>query len=125
MKKKILLIYTGGTIGMIKDKVKNTLVPFNFDKLLETIPELKSEQINLSNLSTKNPIDSSNMTPNNWIEITNLISDNYAIYDSFVVLHGTDTMSYTASALSFMLENLVFCVEKLERSKKKEFCLVF
>ena len=61
MKKKILLIYTGGTIGMIKDKVKNTLVPFNFDKLLEEIPELKNEQMNLDNISTKKPIDSSNM----------------------------------------------------------------
>jgi L-asparaginase len=106
MKKKILLIYTGGTIGMVKDKVKNTLVPFNFDKLLEAIPELKSEQINSYNISTKNPIDSSNMSLNNWVEITNLIKDNYAAYDSFVILHGTDTMAYTASALSFMLENL-------------------
>ncbi|MEC9209810.1 MAG: type I asparaginase [Bacteroidota bacterium] len=106
MKKKILLIYTGGTIGMIKDKVKNTLVPFNFDKLLEEIPELKNEQMNLDNISTKKPIDSSNMSPNNWIEITNLIKNNYTAYDSFVVLHGTDTMAYTASALSFMLENL-------------------
>jgi L-asparaginase len=106
MKKKILLIYTGGTIGMIKDEVKNTLVPFNFDKLLEAIPQLKNEQLNLDNISTKNPIDSSNMSPDNWIEITNLIKDNYTNYDSFVVLHGTDTMAYTASALSFMLENL-------------------
>ena len=104
--KKILLIYTGGTIGMIKDKVKNRLIPFNFDKVIEAIPELKSNQINLSNISTKKPIDSSNISPNNWIEIANLINNNYAAYDSFVVLHGTDTMSYTASALSFMLENL-------------------
>jgi L-asparaginase len=106
MKKKILMIYSGGTIGMIKDPVKNTLVPFNFDKLLEAIPELRSEQINLSTISTKKPIDSSNMSPSNWVEIAKLISDNYATYDSFVVLHGTDTMAYTASALSFMLENL-------------------
>ncbi len=104
--KKILLIYTGGTIGMIKDKVKNSLIPFNFDKVLEAIPELKSNQIDLSNISTKNPIDSSNIAPDNWIEIASLINDNYTAYDSFVVLHGTDTMSYTASALSFMLENL-------------------
>ena len=104
--KKILLIYTGGTIGMIKDKVKNSLVPFNFNKLLESIPELKSNQINLSNISTKKPIDSSNMSTENWVEIATLIKKNYTIYDGFVVLHGTDTMSYTASALSFMLENL-------------------
>ena len=106
MKKKVLLIYTGGTIGMIKDNVKNTLVPFNFDKLLEASPELKSENISLSNICTKNPIDSSNMTPDHWIEIVSLLNDNYNAYDSFVVLHGTDTMAYTASALSFMLENL-------------------
>jgi L-asparaginase len=106
MKKKILLIYTGGTIGMVKDKIKNTLVPFNFDRLLEAIPELKSEQIDLCSISTKKPIDSSNMNTNNWVEITNLIKENYAGYNSFVILHGTDTMAYTASALSFMLENL-------------------
>ena len=106
MKKKILLIYTGGTIGMQKDKVKKTLVPFNFKKLLDAIPELKNDQINLYNISTKKPIDSSNMNTSNWIEITNLIKDNYATYDSFVILHGTDTMAYTASALSFMLENV-------------------
>lgn len=106
MKKKILLIYTGGTIGMVKDKVKNTLVPFNFDKLLEAIPELKNEQIDLSSISTKKPIDSSNMNPHNWVEIVSLIENNYTEYNSFVILHGTDTMAYTASALSFMLENL-------------------
>ena len=104
--KKILLIYSGGTIGMIKDKVKNILIPFNFNKILEASPELNGENISLSNICTKNPIDSSNMTPNNWIEITNLINDNYYAYNGFVVLHGTDTMAYTASALSFMLENL-------------------
>ena len=106
MKRKILLIYTGGTIGMQKDKVKNTLVPFNFSNLLDVIPELKSNHINLYNISTKNPIDSSNMNTSNWIEIATLIKDNYTTYDSFVILHGTDTMAYTASALSFMLENL-------------------
>lgn len=106
MKKSILLIYTGGTIGMIKDKVKNTLVPFNFNKLLESIPELKTEQVNLEHISTKTPIDSSNMDTANWTEITTLIKDTYTDYDGFVVLHGTDTMAYTASALSFMLENL-------------------
>ena len=106
MNKKILLIYTGGTIGMVRDKVKNTLVPFNFDELLKAIPELKSDAIDLENISIKNPIDSSNMNLTNWVEITNLIKDNYTNYDSFVVLHGTDTMAYTASALSFMLENL-------------------
>ena len=106
MNKKILLIYTGGTIGMVKDKKKNTLIPFNFDELLKAIPELKSDELDLDNISTKNPIDSSNMNPDNWVEIANMIEDKYNFYDGIVVLHGTDTMAYTASALSFMLENL-------------------
>ncbi|MDG1426532.1 MAG: type I asparaginase [Flavobacteriales bacterium] len=106
MKKKILLIYTGGTIGMVKDKKKNTLIPFNFDELLKAVPEINSEEINLDNISTKNPIDSSNMNSDNWIEIVSLIENNYDSYDGFVVLHGTDTMAYTASAFSFMLEDL-------------------
>jgi L-asparaginase len=106
MKKNILLIYTGGTIGMIRHKIKKTLVPFNFDTLLEIIPEIKNEQINLDNIGIKKPIDSSDMNTNTWKEISNLIKNNYASYDSFVILHGTDTMAYTASALSFMLSNL-------------------
>ena len=106
MKKRVLLIYTGGTIGMVRDKFKNTLIPFNFNKILEAIPELKSDQINTFNICTKKPIDSSNMHPENWIEIAALIEKNYNNYDSFIILHGTDTMAYTASALSFMLENL-------------------
>ena len=106
MKKNILLIYTGGTIGMVKHKIKKTLIPFNFDKLLDKIPEIKNEQVNLDNISTVNPIDSSDMNPEKWIEISKLIKNNYSSYDGFVVLHGTDTMAYTASALSFMLINL-------------------
>ena len=106
MKTKILLIYTGGTIGMVNDKKKNTLIPFNFDELLKEIPELNSEDIDLDNISTKKPIDSSDMNTENWIEITSIIENNYIHYSGFVILHGTDTMAYTASALSFMLENL-------------------
>ena len=106
MKQKILLIYTGGTIGMVKDKIKNTLAPFNFDGLLKAIPELKSEELDLDNISIKTPIDSSNMLPNIWTEIAEIIKNNYTNYDGFVILHGTDTMAYTASAFSFMLENL-------------------
>ena len=106
MKKKVLLIYTGGTIGMVKDKVQKTLIPFNFDTLLEAIPELHNEQVILDNISTKKPIDSSNTNTSNWIEITDIIKSHYNTYNSFVILHGTDTMAYTASALSFMLENL-------------------
>ena len=106
MKQKILLVYTGGTIGMVKDKVKNTLVPFNFNGLLKAIPELKSDEVDLENISIKNPVDSSNMHPNIWVEIAKIIETNYAYYDGFVILHGTDTMAYTASVFSFMLENL-------------------
>lgn len=104
--KRILLIYTGGTIGMVKDKLKKTLVTFNFDELLKAIPELKSEDVDLDTISIANPIDSSNMNTNVWAEIAILIEKNYKNYDGFVILHGTDTMAYTASALSFMLEGL-------------------
>jgi len=104
--KRILLIYTGGTIGMVKDKEKNTLIPFDFDELLKAIPELKSEDVDLDNISIAKPIDSSNMNPTVWAEIAILIEKNYKNYDGFVILHGSDTMAYTASALSFMLEGL-------------------
>ena len=104
--KRTLLIYTGGTIGMVKDKLKKTLVPFNFDELLKAIPELKSEDVDLDNISINKPIDSSNMNPIVWTEIAILIKENYKKYDGFVILHGSDTMAYTASALSFMLEGL-------------------
>ena len=106
MKKKILLIYTGGSIGMIKDKTKKTLVPYNFDRLLKSIPQLKNGEIEIVNISIKKPIDSSNMHPKFWVEIATIIENNYNHYDGFVILHGTDTMAYTASAFSFMLENL-------------------
>ena len=75
--KRILLIYTGGTIGMVKDKLKKTLVPFNFDELLKAIPELKSEDVDLDTISIANPIDSSNMNPTVWAEIAILIEENY------------------------------------------------
>ena len=104
--KRILLIYTGGTIGMVKDKLKKTLVPFDFDELLKAIPDLKSEDVVLDNISIANPIDSSNMNTTVWTEIAILIKRNYKNYDGFIILHGTDTMAYTASALSFMLEGL-------------------
>ena len=105
-KPNILLIYTGGTIGMIKDSETGTLHNFNFDKLLEYIPELNLLDCNISTHSFKNPIDSSNMNPSHWVKIANVIEETYDKYNGFVILHGSDTMSYTASALSFMLENL-------------------
>ncbi|MAZ73533.1 MAG: L-asparaginase 1 [Flavobacteriaceae bacterium] len=103
---KILLIYTGGTIGMIKDFETGALRNFNFDELLQHIPELKLLDCKIDTTSFDAPIDSSNMNPTYWALIAKLIENNYNEFDGFVVLHGSDTMSYTASALSFMLENL-------------------
>lgn len=103
---RILLIYTGGTIGMKKDFETGALKAFNFSKLLQRIPELKQLDCEIETISFEKPIDSSNMNPDKWIEIATIIEDNYSLFDGFVVLHGSDTMSYSASALSFMLENL-------------------
>lgn len=105
-KANILLIYTGGTIGMIKDFKTGTLRAFDFKTLLEKIPELQLLDCNIDTVSFDEPIDSSNMKPEYWVQIAKLIETNYDKFDGFVVLHGSDTMSYTASALSFMLENL-------------------
>jgi len=102
----ILLIYTGGTIGMIKDSETGALRAFDFDNLLVRIPELKLLECNIETTSFNEPIDSSNMKPEYWVEIAEVIEENYHSFDGFVVLHGSDTMSYTASALSFMLEHL-------------------
>ncbi len=106
MKSKVLLIYTGGTIGMMEDAKTGQLKPFDFKHLTEQIPELNKFNITLSAVSFDNPIDSSDMQPAVWIEIAKIIEKNYDKVDGFVVLHGSDTMSFTASALSFMLENL-------------------
>jgi len=105
-KSKILLIYTGGTIGMIKDFETGALRNFNFTELLEHIPELKLLDCEIDTTSFAAPIDSSNMNPGYWADLATIIEENYEAFDGFVVLHGSDTMSYTASALSFMLENL-------------------
>ncbi len=105
-KTNILLIYTGGTIGMMKDYQTNTLKPFNFEKLLTNIPELSQLDCNIQTISFENPIDSANMNPDYWVQLVEIIETAYTNFDGFVVLHGSDTMSYTASALSFMLENL-------------------
>ena len=91
---------------MVKDFDTNTLKAFNFDNLLVRIPEIKQLDCNISTHSFEEPIDSSNMNPKYWLQIAEVIEENYATVDGFVVLHGSDTMSYTASALSFMLENL-------------------
>ncbi|WGD33525.1 asparaginase [Olleya sp. YS] len=102
----ILLIYTGGTIGMIKDPETGALRAFDFENLLVRIPELKLLDCSIKTYSFKKPIDSSNMEPEYWVQIAEVIESHYDSFDGFVVLHGSDTMSYTASALSFMLEHL-------------------
>lgn len=103
---KILLIYTGGTIGMVEDYDTGSLIPFDFDELLKHIPELHHLNCSIDSCSFDKPIDSSNMNPKYWVKITELIEEKYQKYDGFVVLHGSDTMAYTASAVSFMFENL-------------------
>jgi L-asparaginase len=105
-KAKILLLYTGGTIGMRKDFDTGALKAFNFSKLLNRIPELKQLECEIETISFEDPIDSSNMNPDEWAKMASIIEENYLEFDGFVVLHGSDTMSYSASALSFMLENL-------------------
>ena len=105
-KSSVLLIYTGGTIGMKEDPVDQTLRPFDFGALLEEVPELRKFDIRIDSYTFDPLIDSSDVEPAMWQQLAVLIRDNYDSYDGFVVLHGTDTMAYSASALSFMLENL-------------------
>lgn len=102
----ILIIYTGGTIGMKTDAATGALVPFDFSGIYDEFPSLKRLNVDIEVLTMDPVIDSSNVSPANWADLARIIRDNYERYDGFVVLHGTDTMSYTASALSFMLENL-------------------
>lgn len=106
MKPNILLIYTGGTIGMFRDYKTGALKPFDFAQLLDQIPELQQLDCRIHSVSLDQPIDSSNMDIPHWQQTARLIASHYDEFDGFVVLHGSDTMSYTASALSFMLENL-------------------
>ncbi len=103
---KILIIYTGGTIGMIENPDTHALQPFDFDHLIDNVPKVKKLAFEIDHVQFSPPIDSANMKPSHWAEIAIAIERNYDRYDGFVVLHGTDTMAYTASALSFMLENL-------------------
>lgn len=105
-KASILLIYTGGTIGMKEDPKDQTLKPFDFSQILEAVPELGKFACRLDSYTFDPLIDSSDVEPALWQALASLIKDNYASYDGFVILHGTDTMAYSASALSFMLEGL-------------------
>jgi L-asparaginase len=106
MKSKVLLIYTGGTIGMMQDSKTGQLKPFDFKHLSEQIPELNKFDVTLSSVAFEKPIDSSDMNPEVWLSIATIIEKNYDKHDGFVILHGSDTMSFTASALSFILEDL-------------------
>lgn len=105
-KTSILLIYTGGTIGMMKNPVTGALENFNFDQLLKYVPEIEGFNLNIYSIAFEPPIDSSDISPESWSELVRIIYSNYEKYDGFVILHGTDTMAFTASALSFMLEGL-------------------
>ena len=103
---KVLLIYTGGTIGMGKNPATGALEPLDFNCLVDNLPEFKYLKTGIEVYQFASPIDSSDMAPRLWAHLVGIIADNYDSYDGFVILHGTDTMAYTASALSFMLENL-------------------
>src|SRR5690554_5806948 len=106
IKPSILIIYTGGTIGMVQRPESGTLAPIQFDNIKTEVPELNKFNYEIDTITFNPALDSSNVTPEIWIQIANVIYDNYEAYDGFVVLHGTDTMAYSASALSYMFENL-------------------
>ena len=103
---KVLLIYTGGTIGMGHNPLTGALEPLDFNHLVESMPEFRQIKTQIDVYQFTPPIDSSDISPERWANLVRIISRNYNNYDGFVILHGTDTMAYTASALSFMLGNL-------------------
>lgn len=102
---RLLIIYTGGTIGMVQDE-KGQLIPFDFDNIKKNVPELNRLDYHIDIKSFNPLIDSSNMSPKDWKRMADIIEESYALYDGFVILHGSDTMAYTASALAYMFENL-------------------
>ena len=101
----VLIIYTGGTLGMTYDQA-GVLEPFNFSRIVEKVPSLKEFSIHITVISFPQLIDSSNVRPEHWVDMAYIVYENYRRFDGFVIVHGTDTMAYSASALSFMLENL-------------------
>lgn len=103
---RVLVIYTGGTFGMVYQSKGKQLVPFDFEHALDYLPELHRLEKEVTFLSLHQPIDSSDITPAIWVELGQIISDRYEAFESFVILHGTDTMAFTASALSYLLEGL-------------------
>lgn len=116
----VLLIYTGGTIGMIENPETGALENFNFDHLLKHVPELKRFNYRISSYQFDPPLDSSDMEPAYWAKLVKIINYNYDYFDGFVILHGTDTMAYTASALSFMLENRSGLCAQTERKTSSQ-----
>ena len=105
-KPKVLIIYTGGTIGMIRDEKTGTLKPFRIERVVKSIPSILNLGIEIHAMELDEIIDSSNVTPEVWVELATIIGEYYEKFDGFVVLHGSDTMAHSASALSFLLENL-------------------
>ena len=105
-KPKILVIYTGGTIGMVKNSENGSLRPMAFHNILDELPELKDGNYEITTFTYNPPLDSSNIKPIYWLWMSSLVTKNYDDYDGFVILHGTDTMAYSASMLSFLFENL-------------------
>ena len=105
-RRKILIIYTGGTIGMIKNPITDDLSNVDFKLIMEHVPEINRLSVDVDSISFDDPIDSSEIKISDWIDLAKIIEDNYSSYDGFVVLHGTDTMAYSASALSFMFSGL-------------------
>src|SRR5690606_21124521 len=106
MEQRLLIIYTGGTIGMVKDPETDSLVPFNFEDIYHRVPEYKRLPLHDNIISFSSIVDSSMKNSEIWIKLSTIIEENYHKYEGFVILHGTDTMAYTASALSFLLHNL-------------------
>ena len=106
MKSSVLIIYTGGTIGMKEDPSDGTLKPFDFSQIKEEVPDLNKFDVRIDSYTFDPLIDSSDVEPNLWVQLAELIHEKYEDYDGFVILHGTDTMAYSASTLSFMLEGL-------------------
>ena len=122
-KTKILLIYTGGTIGMIEGHESGSFLPFSIESVLEFVPKLKSLKADISVVSFKEPMDSAHIGLDEWLEIKTIIKDNYDSFNGFVILHGTDTMAYSASALGFLLQGLnkpvIFTGSQLPISKPR------
>jgi len=105
-KPKVLIIYTGGTIGMIKDAESGQLKSFDFNHIYKHVPEIHRLNVEITTVSFENPIDSSEMSHLEWVQMGQTVFENYNNYDGFVILHGSDTMAFSASALSFMLQGL-------------------